>query len=139
MADIALTDELRKPSFGGKTVGAGTKKGSVPPSSLLCAMRWVFEHSESEDTTEAHRNCRELLTQDRMKFIVQLDRMERQHRAANEQSRERAGTHRARLPNDEFFGILQRIPRKPANGPIPKTHSILPLPQSHRSCPLRLD
>lgn len=67
----------------------GSKKGWVPPSELLKAMRHVFECAEAEDTDDRHRKCRELWNTDKFKFVERLTALERHHRETNERSQDK--------------------------------------------------
>jgi hypothetical protein len=59
----------------------GSKKGRKNAKKLLRDMRWVYEHPESEPTTESRRLCAAVLKQDKVKFLEMLTRLEDRNEA----------------------------------------------------------
>jgi hypothetical protein len=59
----------------------GSKKGRKNAKKLLRDMRWVYEHPESEPTTESRRLCAAVLKQDKVKFLEMLTKLEDRNEA----------------------------------------------------------
>jgi hypothetical protein len=95
MGESAVVEPPPKLKIGGSTPGSGNKKGYVPPSELLSAMRHVFECTEEEDVNERQKKCRVLWKKDEFKFTERLATLERMHRDVNERSQDRAAERAA--------------------------------------------